>query len=155
MSPELLQTLFDVNQRVLHRNVSGLTQEDSLIQPPEGGNCLNWIAGHIVATRNGLLKLLGEEPIWSSEDEALYKRGSKPIQDGSRAKALSAILADYDRSQERLRAGIARLTPQAMEGKRGDDVLGESLHFLHFHEAYHIGQTALLRRMTGKEGAIP
>jgi hypothetical protein len=42
-----------------------------------------------------------------------------------------------------------------MEEMRGDDPLGLTLHVLHFHEAYHIGQTALLRRMAGKEGAIP
>jgi len=155
MSPELLQTLFDVNHRVLHRNVNGLTHEESLIQPPQGGNCLNWIAGHIVATRGGLLELLGEKPVWSSEEEVLYRRGSKPIQDGSRAKSLATILADYDRSQERVRAGIARLTEAAMKEKRGDDTLGGTLHILHFHEAYHIGQTAILRRMAGKEGAIP
>jgi len=155
MSPDVLQRLFDVNQRVLHRNVNGLTHEESLIQPPEGGNCLNWIAGHIVATRGGLLELLGEKPMWSAEEETLYIRGSKPIRDGSGAKPFEAILADYDRSQERLRAGIARLTPALMEEMRGEDPLGVTLHVLHFHEAYHIGQTALLRRMAGKEGAIP
>jgi len=155
MSPELLRTLFDVNHQVLHRNVSGLTHEESLIQPPEGGNCLNWVAGHIVATRNGLLKLLGEDPIWSPEEEAVYKRGSKPIQNESRAKPFPSILADYDRSQERLRAGISRLTEAAMKESRGDGTLGGTLHILHFHEAYHIGQTAILRRMAGKEGAIP
>ena len=155
MSPEILQTLFDVNQRVLHRTLNGLTHEDSLIQPPVGGNCLNWVLGHVVATRGGLLSLLGEKPIWSDGDEVLYKRGSKPIRDGSKAKSLEAILADYDRSQERLRAGISRLTEAAMKEKRGEDTLGESLHFLHFHEAYHIGQMAILRRMAGKEGAIP
>ena len=155
MSPELLQTLFDVNQRVLHRTLNGLTHEDSLIQPPVGGNCLNWVLGHVVATRGGLLNLLGEKPIWSDDDEILYKRGSRPIQDGSKAKPLHSILADYDRSQERLRAGISRLSESAMKEKRGEDTLGESLHFLHFHEAYHIGQMAILRRMAGKEGAIP
>jgi hypothetical protein len=32
--------------------------------------------------------------------------------------------------------------------------LGETLFVLQFHEAYHAGQTGLLRRMAGREGVI-
>jgi hypothetical protein len=36
----------------------------------------------------------------------------------------------------------------------GSSTLQGGAHFLHFHETYHIGQTALLRRLAGKPGAI-
>jgi uncharacterized damage-inducible protein DinB len=36
----------------------------------------------------------------------------------------------------------------------GDATVSEKLAFLQFHEAYHAGQIAILRRMAGKPGAI-
>jgi len=155
MSVDALQKLFGVNHRALELNVNGLSHEDSLVQPPRGGNCLNWVAGHVVANRNSILGLVGEQPIWSEAETEPYKRGSAPIQDGSRARKFEHIVADFVRSQERLRAGLARMTEEDLAKKKGDETVGATLHFLQFHEAYHIGQMGLLRRMAGKEGAIP
>lgn len=155
MSVEALQKLFDINHRALELNVKGLSHEESLIQPPRGGNCLNWVAGHVVANRNFILGLVGEQPIWSEAEMEPYKRGSAPIRDGSRARKFEQIVADFTRAQERLRAGLGRLTEQDLARKKGDESVGDSLRFLQFHEAYHIGQMGLLRRMAGKEGAIP
>jgi uncharacterized damage-inducible protein DinB len=154
MSVESLQMLYGINQTALDLNVKGLNHEESLIQPPQGGNCLNWVAGHIVASRNSVLNLIGEKPIWTTEEAELYKRGSAPIKDGSRAKKFEQIVADFTRSQERVRAGLGRLTEQDLVKKEGDQTLAQRLHFLQFHEAYHVGQLGLLRRMAGKEGAI-
>jgi hypothetical protein len=35
-----------------------------------------------------------------------------------------------------------------------DEAVMEQVTFLGFHEAYHLGQIGLLRKMLGKEGAI-
>jgi uncharacterized damage-inducible protein DinB len=155
MSVEALQKLFGINHRALELNVKGLSHEESLIQPPRGGNCLNWVAGHVVANRNFVLGLVGEQPIWSEAEMEPYKRGSAPMKDGSRARKFEQIVADFTRSQERLRAGLSRLTEEDLAKKKGDETVADSLHFLQFHEAYHVGQMGLLRRMAGKEGAIP
>ena len=155
MSVEALQKMYGINHRALEMNVKDLSHEDSLIQPPGGGNCLNWVAGHVVANRTFILGLVGEQPIWSEAEMEAYKRGSAPIKDGSRARKFEQIVADFSRSQERLRAGLGRLTEEDLARKKGDETIGDSLRFLQFHEAYHIGQMGLLRRMAGKEGAIP
>ena len=65
------------------------------------------------------------------------------------------LVRDFDATQERLLAGLAAM-PEAklQEPSMRDMNVGEWLSFLHFHEAYHIGQTGLLRRLAGKEGAI-
>ncbi len=154
MSVDALQKLFGINHRAVELNVKGLSHEESLIQPPGGGNCLNWVAGHVVANRNFVLGLLGEQPIWTAEEAEPYKRGSAPIQDGARARKFEKILADFSIAQERIRAGLGRLKDEDLGTKKGDESLGDTLHFLQFHEAYHIGQMGLLRRMAGKEGAI-
>lgn len=154
MSVDALRKLYGINHKALGMNVNGLDHEDSLLQPPGGGNCLNWVTGHIVANRTHVLELLGEEPVWSKVQMEAYQRGSKPIQDGTRAQKFDAILADFEKTQERIQAGLGRLTDQDLGKKQGEGTLGDRLHFLQFHEAYHIGQTGLLRRMAGKEGAI-
>ena len=155
MSVDALQKLYGINHRALEMNLKGLSHEESLIQPPRGGNCLNWVAGHVVANRNAILGLLGEQPIWTAEEAETYKRGSAPIQDGTRARKFETIVADFTKSQERIRAGLSRLKDEDLAQNKGEQTLGDALHFLQFHEAYHIGQMGLLRRMAGKEGAIP
>ena len=154
MNADSLKKLYDVNHYALTVNVDGLTQEDSLLQPPGGANCLNWVVGHIVANRNFVLQLLGEPPIWSEAESARFKRGSPPVKDASQARPIEKTLADFSRAQERIRAGLDRVGDAGLAAPAGDETVGEKLAFLHFHEAYHIGQTALLRRMAGKAGAI-
>ena len=65
------------------------------------------------------------------------------------------MLADFDREQERIQAALGRVTDADLAKPFGDgDTVEGWLHFLQFHEAYHIGQVALLRRIVGHEGAI-
>jgi uncharacterized damage-inducible protein DinB len=150
-----LQRLFEIDAYAFGVNVKGLSHEDSLVQPPAGGNCLNWVAAHIVASRGAILDLLGEAQVWDADRNDRYKRGSRPVQGAQDSLPFESIVADFRRSQERVQAGLARLSDEGLLEKRGDDTLADKLHFLQFHEAYHIGQAGLLRRMAGKECAIP
>jgi len=150
-----LQRLFEIDAYAFGVNVKGLSHEDSMVQPPAGGNCLNWVAAHIVASRGAILDLLGEAQVWDTDRNDRFKRGSRPVQDTKDSLPFDSIVADFRRSQERIQAGLARLSDEELIEKRGDDTLADKLHFLQFHEAYHIGQAGLLRRMAGKECAIP
>jgi hypothetical protein len=147
ISPDLLAELFATNYRVIRRQADGLTHDDSLLQLPFRGNCLNWVIGHIVATRNQVLTLLGEPPVWSETEAAPYVRGSAPITEGEIAHPLEKILSDLDCSQERLMAALKRVTPHDMNATQGDETIGEQLAFLHFHEAYHTGPNPLFHQL--------
>ena len=157
-SRDALNMLFGINYQVLRKNLDGVTHEESLIQPEGGGNCLNWVLGHIVATRDYVLQLLHQEPVWTKEIVGIYQRGSEPIRDGSNARPLERIVADLERSQERLVAGLATVSEPELSAEAADksaaETVGGTLFVLQFHEAYHAGQTGLLRRMAGHEGAI-
>jgi DinB family protein len=155
VSVRQLERLFEIDAYAFGVNVKGLSHEDSLVQPPGGGNCLNWVAAHIVASRTAILVLLGEEPVWDQSRVDRFKRGSRPVSDHGDSVPFETIVADFQRSQERIKAGFARATDEGLEQKRGEDTVADKLHFLQFHEAYHIGQAGLLRRMAGKECAIP
>jgi hypothetical protein len=51
---------FTLSHWVLKAKLEGITHEESLIiQPQRGGNCLNWVVGHVVAARRHALDLVG------------------------------------------------------------------------------------------------
>lgn len=62
--PAFLCDLYGQTYDVIRRQTAGLTHEDSLLQPSHGGNCLNWVVGHITIARANILALLGEQPAW-------------------------------------------------------------------------------------------
>ena len=157
-SSESLIDLFDVNLWVIKKQTDGLTHADGLLQLPFRGNCLNWVLGHIVAGRDGILKLLGESPIWSEEETAPYNRGSEPLTCDENVHSLEKLLSGLERSQKVLTAALAR-TPQeelekTIETFRGEKSLGDHVAFLLWHEAYHVGQLELLRQLAGKDDAV-
>ena len=149
-----LTRLFRINHGALHQNLEGLTHEDSLVQP-EAGNCLNWVLAHIVSSRNGLFKVMGSAPYWPEDLQTRYARGSAPVAAAADARPFEDLVRDFDATQERLLAELSEMPETKLqEPALRDMTVGEWISFLHFHEAYHIGQTGLLRRIAGKEGAI-
>jgi hypothetical protein len=126
-STDALKMLFGLNYEVLKKNLEGIRHDDSLIQPQGGGNCLNWVIGHIVATRDGALQLLKQDPIWSQEETETYRRGSAPIRDGSRALSLRKLVSDLDRSQGRLIAGLTGASGTELSAAAGEQTVGETL----------------------------
>jgi len=155
MTRDILTKLYAVNHAAVHTNLKGVTHEDSLLRPKANGNCLNWVLGHIVATRNQILKLAGAKAIWSDEQVAPYARGAKASHDGRDLETLGKVLADFDESQEILLTVLPLLTDADLARTSPDDkTVADRLFFLHFHEAYHIGQIGLLRRIIGLEGSI-
>jgi hypothetical protein len=154
ISPNIIAHYFSLNHRIIHRQVEGLTHEDSLRQLPFRGNCLNWVLGHIVSNRNVALALLGEEPVWSDEVPARYATGSAPVREGEDAARLEKLVADLDKSQERLDAALQRVSATDLSDVEGGSTLGEQLAGLYWHEAYHTGQTEYLRQLAGKDDRV-
>ena len=161
MSAATLSKLFEFTYNVTKQNIQGFNHEDSLVQPQAAGNCLNWLLGHIVDTRNSILELLGEKRIWTPEESKSYVRGSEPIHDDSNALRWDKITADFDSTQERLRAGLAKLTAEELAAPLPEDKnpfglesVAMMLGAFSFHESYHAGQIGLIRRVLGREGVI-
>ena len=144
----------------IEQNTQGMTQSDSLCAPPAGGNCANWVLGHIVTTRSALAALIGGEPFMSADLDALYGRGSPPMVDVDKAVPFSELLQHYGRSNEQLQTFLAQATDEDLAKALPEpheilgSTIGEALTALAFHEAYHAGQLGILRRVLGKTGAI-
>jgi hypothetical protein len=149
---------FARTHRVIHLQTDGLTNADSLIQPPFRGNCLNWVLGHILVGRNDVLELLGEPPFWDEAEAARYRSGSDPVTADDQALSLEQLLADLDHSQDQIAAALASVLPQFLaepvKPGENDQPRGAAVAFLHWHETYHTGQLELLRQLAGKNDAI-
>jgi uncharacterized damage-inducible protein DinB len=159
---QIYQHQAGMTQAVVRMNAAGLTQEESLVQPQPGGNCMNFVVGHLVNIYDKVLPMVGQQPVMG-DAVSRYARGAAALHDPAEAVQLSELLAAFDTQTERFQAGLATLTPEALERPMpGPDSKGELtetvrslLGTILFHQAYHAGQTGLLRRIAGKPGAIP
>lgn len=158
LSPQDLSEAFARNVMILKWQTEGLTHEDSLRQLPFNGNCLNWVLGHIAAYRDGILEMLGAQPVMG--DQGLrYQTDSVPIHEADeQTLPLEELLIWIDRAQERLATALSNINEAtlAQEITRGSEktTVGKRLFFGYFHESYHVGQTELLRQLAGKNDKI-
>ncbi len=154
MTTAELARLYETVYGVVHRNLSDIGEEESLRPPPGGGNCINWVFGHVVGTRQVVLRLAGAESWWDDERARTYSAGEDASWSPERALSLEALLADYDRSQQLLAGALAGLSGEALAAPGFFGTVGDTLAFLQFHEGYHAGQLGILRRVLGKPGVI-
>ena len=160
VQPLLIQ--LGANSFAFHRNVDGVTHAESLRAPGEHGNCLNWVVGHVVATRQAwLAQVLGQPTVIDGARLAIYKRGSAPLADGVDVVPLEELVAAFDAAQGPLVQAMSRLTAERLAQPAPfspvddpQETLGSLVAKLAFHEGYHIGQTGVLRRLLGHAGGI-
>jgi uncharacterized damage-inducible protein DinB len=155
MQGSLLAKLYEINYGALFRNLEGITHEESLVEPTPAGNCVNWVLGHIVATRNRVLPLVGAQPIWPREQAFRYSGRDGADWSRENAAQLDSIKTDLARSQQQLLTALENLSDKALAAPAQDGrPLAEVVGFFQFHESYHGGQIALLRRIIGRPGVI-
>ncbi len=156
---ETLTTQFRMNFYIAGVNLDGISHEESLVRAVETGNHINWLVGHVVATRNLLLPSLHQQPVWGEETQVLYRRGSSGAIDADYLP-FDDVMRAFRETHERILAGVASLTddelaaPAPFSPGGGPETLGSLLTKSTVHEGYHLGQTAILRRVVGKAGAI-
>jgi hypothetical protein len=146
---------------VVRKNLEGVTQEESLVRPDPAGNCLNWVVGHLVCIYNNSLPLFGAANVVDPATLARYDRGTPPLTDAAKAMDVRELMAIWDQIVPRVDAGLAAFTAEALEqpapfspGDDPNETVGSLLATILFHQSYHAGQTGVLRRVSGHEGAI-
>ena len=142
-------------------NTRGLTHEESLVEPRPAGNRLNWVLGHLMWVYDGFLPLLKQEPVLGQPALKDYARGAPPLGRGADVIEFARLLAAWNQASERVDAGLAGLDPEILDrpvpnspSGDPDETIRTLVTTVMFHQAYHAGQTAVLRRIAGREGAI-
>ena len=158
MDPRVLAFQFGVGGFVFERNLAGVTHEESLVAPRPAGNTMNWIVGHVVRSRNQALALIGRKPLFDDAEFESYGAGGF---DPRRALRLEDLRRRFSALGPALAAALenataAQLSTVAPFSPTGnpDETVGTLLASIAFHEAYHLGQTGLSRRLLGRPGAL-
>jgi hypothetical protein len=107
--------------------------------------------------RNQALELLGERPLFDDADFEAYgasgstAAGTLPRDELKRFDALgSALGGALERTTLQQLSVAAPFSPTG----NANETVGTLLASIEFHEAYHLGQTGLSRRLVGKAGAL-
>ncbi len=147
MPNEIFVIQFEFIYKALALNIENITQEESVIFPDAGGNCMNWMLGHILDYRNRMLALLNQEMIWDKKAIVCYKRGSNAAAEKDNFLQWPQLLNYLGFTYE-----LIFKTLKEAEISEPDKI--KSFAQLLAHESYHTGQIGLLRRVLGKEGKL-
>jgi len=140
---------------MIHAQTADLSHADTLIQPVSGGNCMNWVLGHLLETRLTLLEALGGEPPLDPAKVMRYRRDSEPVRcDGPGVLSLESLLNDHDLVHTAVMAQLLMMDEADFdtENQVGERQVtrGWRVFFLQFHSNYHIGQLEQLRQLAGR-----
>ena len=157
-STAILSRLFNNNHAILHQQLNGITQAESLLQPPFQGNCLNWVVGHILGVYGECLEVMGVPGTQSESEVKTYGYGSEPLTDCTKGLDLADMLHRLDAGLERINQQLASMTAADLEREvtiwLGPVSLLEALSVMQWHASYHTGQLELLRQLAGKNDKV-
>ena len=144
--------LFRANDSLFHSALDGIAREDLLRRPHDNSNPLIWVAGHAMTSRWSLTKISGED--MENQWAKIFGRGATVDSNVSYPEA-SEIVSLWDKVTEKLMSRLEVLeddelsTPVSFPVPTGDKTKRGAIVFLNYHETYHIGQMAYLRKWLG------
>lgn len=148
--------LFTMNNALVLKGLHGLTDDEAWHQIEGRGNSVAWMVGHLVETREQMLKVLGAPSGlgWGGR----FKRGSARLERAdypTRAEIEAAFVATQELVLTALRGlsaeRLAEPTPVTVGAAK---TVADLAAFFAFHEGYHVGQIGYVRRFLGHAGLV-
>jgi hypothetical protein len=142
-------------QEIMRQQTDGLSHADSLLQPQPGGNCLNWVMGHLVGNLVEIQRVLCGDLPDGLPDLNHYGFGSDPVH-GEEAGVIDfqALLGTYDLLMTHIGERLAEMSEADFEEEidfwQGKTRRGYVAFFYFFHHTYHLGQLEQLRNLAGR-----
>jgi hypothetical protein len=144
--------LFRLSTNVFVRALNGLPAEALMVRPSDHSNPLLWMAGHATLFRARLIGLLGgpRETPWGP----LFDTGAK-VDLSAPYPPVGEIIAVWQELAAQLNQRCGLLTVEALAAPPNarvpteDGTLHGALAYFAFHEAYHVGQMAYVRKWLG------
>ena len=148
-------TLFEKNLSVLKRHARGVHDAAALVRVGDDGNHFGWLVGHVLVSRDGVLRALGEAPLADEAEHDPYRRGA-PLPRDEDAVPFGRLLATLEAQQPRLSRALGAADPDTLARPVGfaDHDVASWISFLAWHDTYHLGQAAVYRRAAGLEGVL-
>jgi uncharacterized damage-inducible protein DinB len=132
--------------------LDGLSEEAALVRPGDTANHMAFIAAHLVDARHWLARTVG---LSAANPFADRLAGARSIDDLKDCPTLAESREAWRALARPLEAHLAQLDSSVLDQQSptrfpiADKSLVGTVAFLVHHEAYHIGQLALLRRVVG------
>jgi hypothetical protein len=152
-----LQGIIKLNTRVFERAVGDLDRASLVSRFVDHANPIAWIAAHVVWARVGMASFLGDRPPCALEP--LFARGAA-VPEESKLPQRDDLLAAWRDASATLEARLIEATETQISAPsprsfpvEDKSILG-GLAFLTYHEGYHLGQLALLRKALGHPGLV-
>lgn len=159
MQNENIANCFSVASGVAVNCLDGIDQEASLEQPQPAGNCINWVAGHILASHDRLLGILGEEPYLTREEAESYQQGAPPLKPGMKCEDIGRIRSGLEDTGRRIVSKLSSfrngeldetIDPSLFPVPVESPTRGALANLFLYHDGYHTGQLQLLKRVLQK-----
>ena len=152
----IAQTLA-VGATLFERALDGLADDELRRQPSPDVNPIGWVAGHVATHRCVMLSLAGVPcaPAWGQRFFRGAERG-----DLTTLPAVDELLRAWRAVSPQLAGRLGELTEDALlapSGRTlppGDSTVRGALAFLAWHEGWHLGQMAYLRKWLGRPGLV-
>jgi len=159
--------MLEMEQDIIHLQTEGLSDADLLTQPPNGGNCMEWVLGHIADGLATILRVLDALPPENLPDLRRYRRGSAPIL-GPAAGLLGRRMIEQRQIQAKEALDMLQAAAQTRLAEMDEAAFDEEIIifgdqarrrgwwalFVLFHHSYHVGQLEILRNIAGKTDKI-
>ena len=140
----------------INRYVTGFNDEHHVVQPENVPNHILWTLGHLAATASWLNGLVsGARPVVPDSYNTMFGMDSKPVSDLTVYPPFSEVRKSFDDAFGALIANTAALDDDELLAPPAQDGGGfvtdklDALFKFAWHEGWHIGQIANLRRGLG------
>lgn len=154
----LLLIQYDMHHRLYNNVLDGFTDPETnrRLHDDRNINHVKYLAGHLLNSQYGLARIAGLEPEVKWND-LFAVMGQSEAKDDYPYPDIEEVKAEGNRMHEQILEGLQGLSDEALNNQppapfgRVAESLGELWSFINHHQAYHIGQIAILRRAFGKE----
>lgn len=150
-----LVNLFEFNNALFSEKIFSLSEEIANHRI-DHVNPIVWVAGHLVSSRNHVLNLVGVERDFLYEDT--FKGG---FDEKTKYPTMLELGSEFDDITGKLFNQLKNISEDQLNKDLGYDLpnqattVGGSLVFWLYHEAWHLGQIAVIRRSQNMEGVVP
>jgi uncharacterized damage-inducible protein DinB len=151
-----LKAQFDFHTRLFNNVLDGISDNEANSRNNEHVNHIKWVAGHLLNTRlEGMNRLTGGEADTTYAEK--FARNSVLDPTGASYPPLSEIVSKWNEVSPDISGRINKLpeelldSPAPAQSPIHDETFRGLMAFLVSHEAYHVGQLGILRKLAGKD----
>lgn len=153
-----LLSQFDLHQQLYNNVLDGFSDEESNRRPyaDKNVNHVKYLAGHLLNSQYALPLIAGLESNVKWND-FFAPMGQSVARDDVPYPTIEEIKKEWNNLYEPTRNGLMDLSNKDLKSSPPDpfnefaDSKGEFWAFINHHQAYHIGQISIIRKVFGKK----